>query len=199
MIDFINLSNTTPYIKFNNFYNNALELGQCNIEAICISSYNKDRDEVESRYVNLKYIKDNKWIFFSNFSSKKANDFKTHNQITALFFWPTTNIQIRLKGKISKIDNNFSDHHYQKRSIEKNALAHSSNQSAPIKSYQDVVKNYSNALENSEKIKKRPAYWGGYYFIPYYFEFWEGHESRINKREIYEIKNNEWVNYYLQP
>lgn len=199
MIDFINLSNTAPYKKFNNFYNHAIEAGQLNIEAVCISSFNSDRNEVESRYVNLKYIKDNKWIFFSNFNSKKANDFKTHDQISALFYWPITNIQIRLKGKISKIDNSFSDHHYQRRTIEKNAIAHSSNQSSIIKSYQEVIKNYSNALANLENVMKRPANWGGYYFIPYYFEFWEGHESRINKREVYEIKSNEWVNYYLQP
>lgn len=199
MINFINISNSIPYKKFNIFYNKAREAGQLNIEAICISSYNLDQNEVESRYVNLKYIKENKWIFFSNFNSKKASDFEVHDQISALFFWPTTNLQIRLKAKISKIDDNFSDYHYQRRTLEKNALAHSSNQSSVIKSYEEVIKNYDNALKNSKKIMQRPTNWGGYYFIPYYFEFWEGNESRINKREIYEACGSEWNKYYLQP
>ena len=31
----------------------------------------------------------------------------------------------------------------------------------------------------------RPSNWGGYSFKPYYFEFWEGHKSRLNKRNVY--------------
>ena len=45
----------------------------------------------------------------------------------------------------------------------------------------------------------RPNFWGGYSFIPYYFEFWEGHESRLNKRDVYEMKSNEWEHGILQP
>ena len=53
-------------------------------------------------------------------------------------------------------------------------------------------------LENND-LTKCPDYWGGFSFIPFYFEFWEGHESRLNKRESYEYKNNEWAHGFLQP
>ena len=77
-------------------------------------------------------------------------------------------------------------------------MAISSNQSKPISSYEKVSENYNKSL-NNDNLKDCPEYWGGYSFVPYYFEFWEGHESRLNKREVYEIKNNEWDYFILQP
>ena len=64
-------------------------------------------------------------------------------------------------------------------------MAISSNQSKSIESYNQVIKNYNKSLKHHD-LKKCPDFWGGYSFIPYYFEFWEGRESRLNKREVYE-------------
>ena len=44
--------------KFLEEYNKALSLNQPNIEAICISSFDKSKNEPDSRYVNLKYIQE---------------------------------------------------------------------------------------------------------------------------------------------
>ena len=77
----------------------------------------------------------------------------------------------------------------------KNALAISSNQSKPIDSYKQVKENYNKSLKNDD-LKKCPEFWGGYSFTPYYFEFWEGHESRLNKREVYEKSDDSWKHHY---
>ena len=45
----------------------------------------------------------------------------------------------------------------------------------------------------------RPNYWGGYSFVPYYFEFWEGGEYRLNKRNVFKFNEGAWEQYYLQP
>ena len=103
-----------------------------------------------------------------------------------------------MKATINKSSAEFSDKHYSLRSKEKNALAISSLQSQPINSYQDVKNNYEHTLSSSD-LKNRPNYWGGYSFFPYYFEFWKGHESRINKREIYKNENNKWIKSFLSP
>ena len=124
--------------KFQKLYEDAIKLKQPLIKAICISSYSKNLSLVDSRFVNLKYVRENEWIFFSNYNSIKAMQFKEHNQISACMYWHKTDTQIRLKAKIKKSDKNFSDNHYNKRAISKNALAHSSNQSKIINSYDDV-------------------------------------------------------------
>lgn len=199
MIEISNLNKSEPYDEFHKLYISAVEAGQDSVEAIAISSFNKNENEVESRFVNLKYIKDDEWIFFTNYSSKKAKDFLSHDQISALFHWPSTNVQIRIKARIRKSNSDLSDDHFKKRTVKKNALAISSNQSNPINSYDDIIKNYNRALNSENILDKRPEYWGGYSFTPYYFEFWEGHESRINKRTAFKRFNGDWKQYILEP
>ena len=46
---------------------------------------------------------------------------------------------------------------------------------------------------------KRPEYWGGYSFVPYYFEFWEGNENRLNKRHVFSMEEGAWKETLLQP
>ena len=198
MIKFNNLSNDAPYIIFKEKYDDSLNSKQANIEAICISSYSSKNNEVNARFVNLKYVEDKEFIFFSNYKSPKSKDFASHDQITALIYWSSINVQIRMKAKINQTSREFNLSYFAERDMKKNALAISSNQSTQIESYQDVFKNYNKSLKNDNLIEC-PEYWGGYSFIPYYFEFWEGHESRLNKRDVYEIKNSEWTHYFLQP
>lgn len=199
MIEIINISNDRPYKIFKNFYDSALQAKQKSIEAISIASFNLNSNEVESRFVNLKYINDNEWTFFTNYQSPKAMDFNSHNQISALLYWRELNLQIRLKAKIHKSSTAFSDNHFKKRSIEKNALSISSSQSKVISSYNAVEDLYNKTLSQINNQTKRPDYWGGFTFIPYYFEFWQGHENRLNKRHVFEQKNDEWVEKLLQP
>ena len=198
MINIENIENSEPCKLFVEYYQKALKNNQANIEAAVISSFNKDANEVNSRFVNIKYIQDNIWTFFSNYKSTKASDFDNHSQISVLFFWSTINIQIRIKSNIFKSSKNFSDKHYKSRDMLKNVLAHSSMQSKPIESYEKVLEKYDSTLKKN-KFSNRPDYWGGYSFTPYYFEFWDGHESRINKREVFEKIDGLWNQSYLQP
>ena len=198
MIKFKNLSNEVPYLVFKDIYDRCLESNQKKIEAICISSYSKENDEVNARFVNLKYAQDKEFIFFSNYMSPKSKDFADHNQITALIYWNNIDVQIRMKAHIKKTSKEFNDNYFSLRDKKKNALAISSAQSEIINSYDDVKKNYNDSLK-SDNLTKCPKHWGGYSFTPYYFEFWEGHESRLNKREVYTLKNENWVHYFLQP
>ena len=185
MIQFNNLNQEIPYQLLKAKYDEAVDEGQKGIEAISISSFNKEISEVDSRYVNLKFISNDEFIFFSNYDSPKASSFNSHNQIAALLYWPSINFQIRMRAKIKRTTDEFNQKYFFDRSEEKNALAISSNQSKPIDSYSQVKENYNKSLKN-DNLKKCPEFWGGYSFTPYYFEFWEGHESRLNKREAYE-------------
>jgi len=198
MIEFNNLSQEIPYLVFKEKYNDSLNANQSNIEAVCIASYSSKKEEVNARFVNLKFVNNKEFIFFSNYKSPKSQDFITHTQITALIYWNSINLQIRMKARIKKTPREFNQEYFKQRDKKKNALAISSAQSDQIASYDDVYKNYNKSLENDNLIEC-PDYWGGYSFIPYYFEFWEGHESRLNKREVYEIKNNDWMHFILQP
>ncbi len=198
MIQFDNLNEEKPYQLFKAKYDEALSASQEAIEAISVSSYNTKIREVDSRYVNLKFVTNKEFIFFSNYCSTKALSFALHDQIAALVYWPNINVQIRMKAKIKKTSNEYNQKYFFVRSEKKNALAISSNQSKPIDSYSQVKENYKQVLKNND-LTKCPEFWGGYAFTPYYFEFWEGHESRLNKREVYKKIDDYWESLILQP
>ena len=198
MIQFKNLKKDKPYLLFKSKYDEALSAGQKVIEAISISTFENKTNEVDSRFVNLKFVSEDEFIFFTNYKSPKANSFETHNQIAALIYWSSINVQIRMKAKIKKTSKEYNQEYFLNRSEKKNALAISSNQSKPIDSYSQVIENFNNSIKNDD-LKKCPEFWGGYTFTPFYFEFWEGHESRLNKREVFKKKDGDWVHSFVQP
>lgn len=198
MIKFKNIIKDPPFQMFKEKYDQAIRAGQNSIEAVVISSYDKYKDLIDSRYVNLKLVEQDRFIFFTNYSSPKSLAFASHNEISALFFWSKINVQIRLKAKIKKTSRKFNQDYFKKRSPEKNALAISSSQSEPITSYKNVIKNYNETFKNDD-LSVCPNYWGGYSFVPHYFEFWEGHKSRLNKRDVYEMTDDNWKHFFLQP
>lgn len=198
MISFQNIKKELPFKIFYKNYQRALEAKQKNIEAIAISSFNKITNEVDSRFVNLKYVNEDKFIFFSNYNSPKSLAFDSNNQISGLIFWPSINLQIRLKAKIKKTSRRFNQNYFQTRLIDKNALAISSRQSQIIKSFDLVKENYKK-IKKTEDLLKCPKYWGGFAFKPYEIEFWEGNKYRLNRRDCYKRKGKVWHHSILEP
>ena len=199
MIKLISISKEKPYKRLKESYQAALEKNQKNIEVIGISSFNKKLNEIDSRFVNLKYIVNKELIFFTNYNSKKASDFNTHNQVGVMLYWSKIDMQIRIKGIIKKAESNFSDKHFKERNLSKNALAIASEQSQLIDSYDESIQKHNNILKKNKKLTVRPDNWGGYSITPYYFEFWTGHEFRINQRIHFKLINNQWEKTLLQP
>ena len=198
MINFINLDKGQPYKLFHKKYKDALKESQKSIEAISICSFDSIQHEVNSRYVNLKIVNGKDFIFFSNYNSPKAKQFLSHNQVSILIYWNNINTQIRMKANIKKTTNEFNQQYFKKRDKNKNALAISSKQSEVIESYKAVQEKFNITYKNMD-LSECPHYWGGFIFTPYYFEFWEGHESRINKRRVFEKINLDWKQHILQP
>jgi len=198
MIKFNNLNQSIPYQILKEKYDEAINEDQKCIEAIAISSCNNEIDEVDSRYVNLKFINNDEFIFFSNYESPKAAAFNSHNQIAALIYWSSINVQIRMKAIIKKTSDEFNQKYFFDRSKEKNALAISSKQSKKIDSFEQVKENYNKSLNNDD-LETCPKYWGGFSFVPYEIEFWEGNEFRLNKRNLYKKVNTNWNHYFLEP
>lgn len=198
MIKFNNLSNEKPFVIFKEKYEEAFLKNQENIQAVSISSFNSEKREVDSRFVNLKYVEKTNFIFFSNYNSPKSKAFSSFNQISALFFWSTINTQIRIKAKINQTSKEFNNKYFKSRSKEKNALAISSSQSQQVLDYREVIEKYNKVKKESD-LKACPDYWGGFSFEPYEIEFWEGNKFRLNKRNLYLKSNKTWNHFILEP
>ena len=98
MINLKKMTQARPFIEFKKKYDFAEQNNQQNIEAMCIASYSRSLNEVDSRFVNLKYIDNESLVFFSNYEGPKAEQFRSHDQVTVVFYWNIVNVQIRIKG-----------------------------------------------------------------------------------------------------
>lgn len=199
MIDIKEKIKDEPYDFFYKLYQEAQDSDQFPLNAIAISTFNSSNNEVDSRFVNLKYVIKDEWIFFSNYNSPKAHHILKHDQISALIYWEKINVQIRMRAKVRIASKSISDDHFRNRKVEKNALSISSDQSKKTSSYVEVEQNYKNTLKDKNLLKTRPSFWGGFSFSPYYFEFWKGHSNRLNKRVSFQRNFQSWEKHLLQP
>jgi pyridoxamine 5'-phosphate oxidase len=75
-----------------------------------------------------------------------------------------------------------------------------SNQSSKIESREILQNSFDSEKEKiADRTIKRPKYWGGYLVKPVKFEFWQGRESRLHDRILYEKNGTGWVISRLAP
>ncbi|MFA5641737.1 MAG: pyridoxamine 5'-phosphate oxidase [Bacteroidales bacterium] len=172
-----------PFIQFNNWFKEALEHEESEVNAMVIATSNKS-GEPSARVVLLKSYSKDGFIFFTNYNSRKGKDIKQNNKVSLLFFWTNTMRQVRIEGVAAKIAPQESDQYFNSRPIANQASSALSKQSEPLLETEEFEKAVAK-LENSSNIIERPSYWGGYLVKPHTFEFWQGGLGRSHDRFLY--------------
>ncbi len=174
-------------------------LGNSDSTAFALSTVSKDGTP-DSRIVLLKEIRDEGFVFYTNYNSKKGRDISTNPNVHALFFWPEIERQIRIKGKVKKISRIESEKYFSSRPKLSQLGALSSNQSEKIKSRIDLELKFNSFKSESSNDYNCPDDWGGYYLSFEKIEFWQGRRNRMHDRLVFEIKwNSEWNSFRVQP
>ena len=155
---------------------------------------------INSRTVLLKNIKDDGFIFFTNYESKKAIDIKKNNIVSSVFLWKKIERQIIITGNSIKIPRDESTKYFHSRPEKSKIAAWASKQSSELDNTNKLMERF-NYYEMKFKGKKipMPNYWGGYIIIPNSIEFWQGRASRMHDRIIYKKTENKWTKMRLYP
>lgn len=82
--------------------------------------------------VLLKDFSDDGFTFFTNYESKKGKDLAENPQASLCFYWDIISRQIRVDGKVVKIDRSLSDGYFSKRPFNSRISAYVSEQSKVI-------------------------------------------------------------------
>ena len=154
-----------------------------------------------ARIVLLKEIKDNGFVFFTNYESQKGKEIEMNPFVSLLFFWKELESQVRIEGRNKKDTDRESDEYFNSRPSESRIGAWSSPQSTVIDSRDILQKNVENYTKKFDTQNiPRPEFWGGYIVIPYYIEFWQGRPGRLHDRLQYSLtENDEWIIKRLAP
>ena len=198
-INFNELKN--PYNLFKIWFNKANEdkfVEEAN--AMVLSTIGK-YGYPKGRVVLLKKIGPDGFVFFSNYNSDKGISIEKNNKVSLLFFWPSQERQIMIKGNVRKTSSKLSDEYFSKRPFKSQISAILSNQSEIIYSYSKLKDDMELLIkETKNKPLKRPKNWGGYIVKPFEFEFWQGRPDRLHQRVLFSFdKNKIWKFNILSP
>jgi len=154
----------------------------------------------KARVVLLKEFTQEGFVFYTNYTSGKAQAIAQNNMVCISFFWPSLERQIIITGMAVKISQEKSIAYFNKRPRESQLGAVVSDQSTSIDSREALEEKLLD-LEKQYQTKPivKPAHWGGYLIQPTSYEFWQGRSSRLHDRIKYTKINNSWNIGRLQP
>ena len=189
-----------PLKQFEKWFQQAMNSGieEPNAMTLATSTTN---GKPSGRIVLLKGIKENGFVFFTNYNSKKGKQIHDNPFACLVFFWKELERQVTIEGEIKKVSDQESDEYFATRPIESRIGAWSSPQSKVIQNRETLEKNvsfFTNKYQ-SQNIP-RPPHWGGYILIPTLIEFWQGGAGRLHDRLQYSIDTtNSWIIERLAP
>lgn len=189
-----------PIKQFEKWFNEALQAGVAEPNAMHLATVN-EQSRPSSRIVLLKGIENNKFLFYTNYQSKKGNELDTNPACAITFFWPDIERQVRIEGTAERVDAKMSDEYFQSRPRGSQIGAWASPQSSMINN-RSILEERASQIEKkfeTTKVLPRPNQWGGYQIEPLLIEFWQGRANRLHDRIQFVKLDNVWKIYRLAP
>jgi pyridoxamine 5'-phosphate oxidase len=187
-----------PFTQFNKWMDEAIQAHTIMPNAMSLATVGDN--EVGLRTVLLKEIKNDSFVFFTNYDSKKAHHIQENNQVALLFAWLELDRQVKISGIAQKISKVESLKYFLTRPIDSQLAAYASQQSKIISSRNILKQEFFKAKESFKNGEVPLPNWGGYAVVPTKIEFWQGRENRLHDRFLYtKITDTSWDITRLQP
>ena len=187
-----------PIEQFMIWFNEAISCEEFDASAFVLSTVNSE-SMPSGRVVLLKGILNEGFLFFTNYLSQKGKEIENNPFVAMTFFWPKSERQVRVKGKVEKLDKVRSLVYFHSRPRDSQIASFISPQSQVIESRQVIEEAFYRAQQQfSDKIPL-PEFWGGFIICPLIIEFWQGRENRLNDRLQYILIDKQWIIQRLAP
>jgi len=188
-----------PFVQFEKWFTEAMKYHPKDANAFVLSTATKDA-KPSARVVLLKGVESERFVFYTNYDSRKGKELLENSFAAMTFFWSSIEKQVRVEGKVQKVSEAESDEYFKIRPLGSKAGAWVSPQSTVISGRDELEQMHHNfVIEHENKEIPRPPFWGGFCIIPNRIEFWQGRTSRLHDRILYTFENNNWKIERLAP
>ena len=188
-----------PMRQFELWFQQAIELQLHEPNAMTLATVDTDGMPYQ-RTVLLKYFDDDGFVFFTNYSSRKAKQIAENPRVSLLAPWITLERQVIIQGRAEKISTAESLKYFSSRPRDSQLGAWVSNQSEVITSRKFLMQKLNEIKEKFQHGEiPLPSFWGGYRVVPEKIEFWQGGPARLHDRFLYRREGDAWAIDRLAP
>lgn len=190
----------SPLSQFNLWWEQAINAEIDEVNAMTLATVDA-LGHPNARVVLLKGFDESGFVFFTNYDSCKAREMEKSQHACLVFFWKELERQVRIRGKIGKLDATDNDAYFFSRPVGSQIGAWASPQSQVIPNRLILEQNVQSLeLQFAKEPITRPAHWGGYRIAPVEIEFWQGRSNRLHDRIRYrQSTTGEWILERLAP
>ncbi|MFW5807689.1 MAG: pyridoxamine 5'-phosphate oxidase [Spirochaetota bacterium] len=189
---------SSPLIQFELWLKEAILADVDEPTAMCLSTVSTD-GRPSSRTVLLKGLENGRFIFYTNYQSRKGVQMERAPGVSLSFFWPEIERQVLVEGIAEKITTQESDEYFHSRPYESRIGAWASRQSRTACSRVEIERRFKEFSARYPEFVPRPPYWGGYAVSADRAEFWQGRPGRLHDRILYTLKEGGWCRMRLYP
>ena len=188
-----------PFVQFRRWMTEAERAGIEEPNAFVLATADT-AGRPSARTVLLKGLGAGGFDFFTNYQSRKAAEMAANPEVGAVFLWVPIRRQVRIEGKVSKVEPGISDAYFASRPPESRLASAASPQSQVVASRDELDARLDELRRRyPDGNVPRPPHWGGYRIEPRSFEFWQGREARFHDRFRYRRDGRQWTIERLAP
>ncbi|MGI9083767.1 MAG: pyridoxamine 5'-phosphate oxidase [Aeromicrobium sp.] len=152
------------------------------------------------RIVLLKGFDDRGAVFYTNYDSRKGGELTVNPWASAVLLWHPLQRQVRIEGRVSRVDATESDAYFATRPRGAQIGAVASAQSRPGAERKNTGEQGASIEHTFDgRDVERPDCWGGFRISLGAVEFWQGRADRVHDRLRYARADDGWSRERLQP
>ena len=188
-----------PLKLFQTWLDEARAAEGLNAEAFAVATATPG-GEPSVRMVLMKGADEAGIVFFTNYSSRKGRELDENQRAALLFHWPALGRQVRVEGRVTRVDRAESEAYARSRPRESQLSALASPQSDVVPDREWLERRVED-LDREHAGAELPVRedWGGYRVEPESWEFWQHRDNRLHDREHYERVPDGWRVERLAP
>lgn len=193
------VASTDPIQRFRRWYADARKAEVPLPEAMALATADR-RGRPSVRYVLLKSVEDDGFVFYTNFESRKGRELEENPWASLALYWDKTGKQVRVEGKVVEVSVEQADDYWLERPAESRLASAASDQSRPIEARAELLAKFRELEKDfPEGEVPRPRRWSGFRLVPDTIEFWTRAEPRLHRREQFTRAKDGWKSRILQP
>jgi pyridoxamine 5'-phosphate oxidase len=189
-----------PLVAFGRWFAEVAEAGLPEPNAMVVSTVGADGSP-SSRMTLLKEVDARGFVFFTNYTSRKATELDARGAVSLLFPWHGLRRQVIVTGVAARVDTAESADYFRSRPRASQIGAWASRQSTVLGSRAELDDRFAelNRRWPADTEIPVPDFWGGYRVVPHRMEFWQGRSSRLHDRLRYTCGPAGWTVDRLAP